>query len=331
MREKVKIFLVGLCLLVIWGCNNSNQVDFSGRFYVIMGPNPRGIMDVTQSDNGIIFTLVGAGFSAEGTGTVTENIMTLSASFSQLGSFEASVTSSDDGESFSGFWTISGQTFMEGTLSGTRTQWETYDIEAFGIPLFISVDCIELSKMEKVSKFRSGHGFDYSDDFETCRSMKHSFALKPGENPAACQIFAPFNGTVIGTLEDWEGTTFWKGTTIGLQPDSFKAFWVLIYHVNLDSSFQVGDHVNAGQILGKPKKEDGGTTIAVWVHTPNGDKLLSYFQVISDNLFVLYQQRGLYSREAAIISKEERDANPLTCQGEEIIDKGTLAHWFFLN
>jgi len=331
MGGKTKVFFVGLCLLIIWGCKNSNRVDFSGRFYVIMGPNPRGIMEVTQSDNGIIFTLVGAGFSVEGTGTVTENTMTLSASFAQLGPFEASVTSSNDGESFSGLWTISAQTFMEGTLSGTRSPWETYDIEAFGIPLFISADCIELSKMEKVSKFRSGHGFDYSDDFETCRSMKHSFALRPGENPAACQIFAPFNGTVIGSLEDWEGTTLWKGTTIGFQPDSFKAFWVLIFHVNLDSSLQVGDHVNAGQILGKPEKEDGGTTIAVWVHTPGGDKLLSYFQVISNNIFALYQQRGFFSREAATISRQKRDANPLTCLGEEIINTGTLSNWFFLN
>lgn len=331
MREKSKVLLVGLCLLVIRGCSDSNPVDFSGRFYVTMGPNPRGIMDVTQSDSTIIFTLDGAGISVEGTGTVTENTMTLSASFAQFGPFEASLTSTDDGESFSGLWTITGETFMEGTLAGTRTQWETYDIETLGIPLFISVDCIELSKMERVSKFRSGHGFDYSDDFETCRSMKHSFALKPGENPATCQIFAPFDGIVIGSLEDWEGTTIWKGTTIGFQPDSFNAFWVLIFHVNLHSALQVGDHVNAGQLLGKPQKEDGGTTIAVWVHTPGGDKLLSYFQVISNNLFALYQQRGFHSREVAIISKEERDAHPLTCQGEEIIDTGSLAHWFIMN
>lgn len=331
MREKAKILLMVLCLLVIRGCTDSTLVDFSGRFYVVMGPNPRGIMDVTQSDTVITFTLEGAGFSAEGTGTVSENTLTLSASFAQFGPFEASLTSTDDGESFSGLWTITGETFMEGTLAGTRTPWETYDIETLGIPLFIGADCIELSKMEKVSKFRSGHGFDYSDDFETCRSMKHSFDLKPGENPATCQIFAPFDGTVIGSLEDWEGTTLWKGTTIGFQPDSNKAFWLLIYHVNLDPLLQVGDHVSAGQLLGKPQKDDGGTTVAVWVHTPGGDKLISYFQVISNNIFALYQQRGMNSREAAIISKAERDAHPLTCQGEEIIDVGTLSHWFFLN
>ncbi|MCK4943417.1 MAG: hypothetical protein KAS65_07565, partial [Candidatus Aminicenantes bacterium] len=93
MREKSKVFLAGLCFLIIWGCSDSNPADFSGRFYVVMGPNPRGIMDVTQSDSNITFTLDGAGFYVEGTGTVSENTMTLSASFAQFGPFEASLTS----------------------------------------------------------------------------------------------------------------------------------------------------------------------------------------------------------------------------------------------
>jgi hypothetical protein len=329
--RKILVFFTGLLLLATWGCNSSGPVDFSGRFYVVMGPNPRGIMDVTQSESNIAFTLDGAGFSVEGTGTVSENTLTLSASFAQFGPFEATLTSPDDGQSFSGAWTITGPTFMEGTLAGNRTTWETYDIETLGIPLFINTDCIELSRMKRVSKFRSGHGFDYSDDFESCRSMKHSFDLKPGENPGNSRIYAPFDGTVIGSLEDWEGTTLWKGTTIGFQPDFNEAFWLLIFHVNLDSLLQVGDHVSAGQLLGKPQKDDGGTTVAVWVHTPGGDKLLSYFQVISDNLFTLYRQRGMAARDAAIISRAERDADPLTCQGEEIIDTGSLSHWFILN
>ena len=33
----------------------------------------------------------------------------------------------------------------------------------------------ELDKIDKISKFRSGIGHDYWDDFENCRSMKHYF------------------------------------------------------------------------------------------------------------------------------------------------------------
>lgn len=72
-------------------------------------------------------------------------------------------------------------------------------------------------------------------------------------------------------------------------------------------------------------------TIAVWAHTPGGDMLLSYFKVISSDIYNLYKQRGLFSREAAIISKADRDADPLTCQGEEIINTGNLSDWFYFN
>ena len=41
------------------------------------------------------------------------------------------------------------------------------------IPQFVDVNYIELEKISKISKFRSGMGHDYSDDFESCRSMKH--------------------------------------------------------------------------------------------------------------------------------------------------------------
>ena len=152
IMKKTLGFLAVLLLFVSWGCNSAGSVDFSGRFYVAMGPNPRGILDITQSDTVITFTLDGAGFSVEGSGTVSDSTLTLSASFAQFGPFESTLTSPDDGESFSGLWTISGEIFMEGTLAGTRTPWETYDVEALGIPLFVSADCIELSRMKRILK-----------------------------------------------------------------------------------------------------------------------------------------------------------------------------------
>jgi hypothetical protein len=41
-----------------------------------------------------------------------------------------------------------------------------------------------------------------------------------------------------------------------------------------------------------------------------------------------YQARGLNSRNDAIISKAERDADPIACQGEEeFADGGNLENW----
>ena len=44
---------------------------------------------------------------------------------------------------------------------------DTYDVDANGIPKFVTVDYIELGKIYRISKFRSGEGHYYSDDFES--------------------------------------------------------------------------------------------------------------------------------------------------------------------
>jgi len=71
--------------------------------------------------------------------------------------------------------------------------------------------------------------------------------------------------------------------------------------------------------------------IAVGVNTPNGWKLISYFDVMTDSVFQNYQARGLTSRNDVIISKEARDGDPLTCDGEEFTDGGNLENWIILN
>lgn len=319
-----------MVILSFAGCS-SGLIDFSGRFYVTVGPNPRAVLDVEQSGSDVSFTMSGSGFFIQGSGLVYEKSMTLAATFAEFGLFEALVVSGNEGQTFVGDWTVTGPNFMEGTISGTRSKWPTYDMETNGIPQFISADCIDLPKTDRVSKFRSGEGLDYSDDFESCRSMKHSFGLKPGVDPLTARIFAPVNGRVVGKLEDWEGTTLWKGTTVGIQPDGFSAFWILIFHLNSELSLNVGDRLFAGQALGRSEKPDGGTSIVVWAHTPEGDKLLSYFLVITDAVFAAYNGRGMLSRYDAIISKAARDVDPLTCDGEEIVDRGNLGHWFILN
>jgi len=328
MKKPVTIVLGGLLMLVASGCDPGNKVDFSGRFYVTLGPNPRGTMDFTRTAGGYDFVLTGAGYHVQGTATGTGDTLTLKADLPPLGPFTATLTSTDEGETFTGAWTIAGNTLHEGTLSGTRIPWPTYHLDLSAIPALITHHCLDPRQQQRVSRFRSAHGLDYSDDFESCRSMKHSFDLLAGIDPQDRRILAPFDATVIGRLEDWEGNTRWKGTTIGLQCEASPAFWVLIFHVNLDEDLQVGDRISGGEQLGRPQKADGGTTIAVWVHTPAGDRLLSYFSVLTDARFADYQLRGMNSRGSAIISRARRDADPLTCDGEEFTGTGSLPDWY---
>ncbi len=46
-----------------------------------------------------------------------------------------------------------------------------------------------------------------------------------------------------------------------------------------------------------------------------------------DPLFEQYQARGLASRETVIISKENRDADPLTCQEGRFTGAGNGQDW----
>lgn len=175
--------------------------------------------------------------------------------------------------------------------------------------------------------FRSGSGHDYSDDFESCRSMKHYFESKSNGSVdwSTVQIFSPVSGTVS---KIWEGGV---GMQVRIKSEEYPAFYFKIFHVNLTNPLNVGDLVTAGQQLGTQIGSLAGSDIAVGVDTPNGWKLISYFDVMTDSLFQDYQARGLSSRDDAIISKEARDADPLTCDGEEFTDSGNLENWVVLN
>jgi hypothetical protein len=203
---------------------------------------------------------------------------------------------------------------------------DTYDVAANGIPQFVYADYIEADKIEAVSKFRSGVGHDYSDDFESCRSMKHYFRIDGDIDWATVRIFSPIDGVVHDVFDEW------AGTQVQIKSEEYPAFYLILFHVNLDHALHVGDMVDAGQELGAHIGSQTMSDIAVRVNTPGGSKLVSYFDVIGDDVFSAYQTRGLNSREDVIISKGERDADPLGCvQHEAFDDSGSLENWVTLN
>jgi len=204
---------------------------------------------------------------------------------------------------------------------------DTYDVDALGIPKFVWADYIELEKIHRISRFRSAVGHDYSDDFESCRSMKHYFEPRSDVNWSTIRIFSPVDGTVDALYEEW------AGTQVRIKSYMYPAFFFIIFHVNLTIPLYVGSSVYAGQELGTHIGFQTMSDIAVGVTTPRGWKLVSYFDVMTDSLFQDYQTRGVSSRDAAIISKEERDADPLTCTycpGGNFTSTGSLQNWVTL-
>ncbi len=201
----------------------------------------------------------------------------------------------------------------------------TYDVDANGIPRFVYADYIDLAKIYLISKFRSGIGHSYSDDFESCRSMKHYFQPKASIDWSKVKIFSPVDGTVTRVTEDE------AGAQVRIKSKEYPAFFFIIFHVNLLNPLSVDDEVTEGQMLGTHIGVQTMSDIAVGVNTPGGWKLLSYFEVIADVVFQNYKARGVNSRNAVIISKQARDVDPLTCSGEDFVNSGNLVNWVILS
>ena len=89
--------------------------------------------------------------------------------------------------------------------------------------------------------------------------------------------------------------------------------------------------MTAGDPLGTHYRSTGNSDIAVGIVTPDGYMLVSYFDVMTDDVFQSYEARGASSRSDFIITATERDADPLTCDGEEFSSSGTLLQWFEFN
>jgi hypothetical protein len=198
-------------------------------------------------------------------------------------------------------------------------------VEAHGISKFVEADYIDLSKIASISKFRSWEGHDYSDDFESCRCMKHYFKPQADIDWAAVKVFAPVTGVIVRMEEEW------AGTKLDIQVDKFPAFIVSIFHVKLLAALRPDDNVSAGQNLGSHIGKQTYSDVAVSVHTPKGRKLVSYFDVMSARVFQEYRARGMASRDVAIISKEMRDADPLSCQGGKFTSRSHGQDWIVLS
>jgi hypothetical protein len=216
------------------------------------------------------------------------------------------------------------------TTNGHLDNWTTmnchWDVDTWGYPRFVGVNYIEFERIYKISKFRSAVGHDYSDYFENCRSMKHYFWLNGESGWETARLYIPVNGTVSWRFEEWLGTQVW------IRSDDYPDFQFGIFHIKLqDSTLTEGQAVTAGQLLGTHISTRTYSDIAVSINSPRGRKLVSYFDVMSDALFQRYQARGLLSRNDVIISKQERDAWPLTCSGEAFVSgTGVLEDWITL-
>lgn len=205
-----------------------------------------------------------------------------------------------------------------GPIEEDEPKW---NFETEPLPQFISTNYIDVSQIKRISKFRSSEGHEYVDSYERERSMKHYFVPLGWDyadsisDDSPINIVSPISGTVFIKWDESEGAA---GQQIWITSDDYPAFNVIIFHVWMPDSIQVGDHVSEGQILGHHVRGGTWSDIAVsgWTDFDGNDdghgiKLVSYFDAITDEVFDEFRVfEGVENRSDFIISKEVRDQYP---------------------
>jgi hypothetical protein len=202
-----------------------------------------------------------------------------------------------------------------------------YNSFVYGLPKFIVNNYIELDKIDSISRYRSGVGHDYSDSYESCRSMKHYFKPRYDVDWASVKIYAPVNGTIINMFPD----SIW-GTQIWIMPSGMPAFNVTLFHVNITIPLSIGSNVLSGQQIGTHYGPGTTSDVAIQINAPNNTfQRVSYFDVMTGQLFNCYKSRGIMEEDSFIISKAARDADPLLpCDGQQFFFPGTIPNWVVL-
>ena len=198
-------------------------------------------------------------------------------------------------------------------------------------PQFIQAEFIDLSRIGSISKYRSGAGHDYAANGETCRSMKHYFTPisdptndwrrqstnglpPPPDGQNDIPIYSPVDGEV--TNIEKEQTPI--GKQIWIRPSKAPDYKIRLFHIYTYDNISIGTKVSAGEKIGVIGAQQG-TDIAVESLAPWSKTAVSYFQVLPDNLFTAYIKRGVAGRDDFIISRADRDADPLQCNGEQFV------------
>lgn len=210
----------------------------------------------------------------------------------------------------------------KGTTERQGAATAVSDAEAPAPPAFIQAHYLDPAAIARISRFRSGAGHDFSDGQESCRSMKHYFWPQGGEPGAThdpswtlLPIFSPVDGRIARVMQESWGDQLW------LEAKAAPGYLVRIFHVALAPGWREGDTVQAGMLLGHHASDETMSDVALeWQDASGSRRLLSYFDALPDDLFQDLADRGIASRAELVIPRAERDAAPLSCDGEHFLE-----------
>lgn len=198
---------------------------------------------------------------------------------------------------------------------------------------YITAMPVDLTQIEKISKYRScaGHdnsGYSFEKNLETDRSMKHYFHPVPAFQATLNKVkmFAPFNGTVAKmTLESDEigkpGKRPYTGNGITFSTPLDKNVGFIFAHVYFVRDFKIGDKIKAGELIGYAAMAEKINDFDIFLEGRLGpaDKKLvlgSIFDHMTDSVLAEFAKYGV-TPDNTKITKEYRDQHP--CNYSQII------------
>lgn len=205
----------------------------------------------------------------------------------------------------------------------------TWNPDRDGVPQLARALPFDVAVLARISRFRSGTGHDFSDGVERCRSMKH-YLWPVGGDPGAAhapswttlEVRAPAAGRF--TRIDDDGSF---GKQLYLESTENPAFTFRLFHVAPEPGIVVGREVDVGTLLGHHAGDGTYSDVAVEARQTLGARMVSFVEMLTDDAFAPLQARGVANRQALVISREERDAAPLSCNGEQFTQRDSPSDW----
>lgn len=198
-------------------------------------------------------------------------------------------------------------------------------IDADNPPQFIQSNVVDLDKVTMISKFRSGAGHDHSSGSdEACRSMKHYFYnVGPGERLLSKEQLAdPIEGKdriimspVDGKIDRIERGDRRLNDEITIIANSQPDIRIRLQHVTPLTSIKT-EPVTAGQPVGVAG-QSFDLVLERLIFPTMKTQYISYFAAMPDKVFAEYQSNGVKNRNELIITRAQRDAQPLQCGDNE--------------
>lgn len=217
---------------------------------------------------------------------------------------------------------------QQATNDNAPPPWPSTDAQ------YITAVPLDLSQIERISKFRSCAGHDFSGSgfdhvVETNRSMKHyAYPVSQFQGTVdAVKLYAPFDGEVTRVVMDdsTPGKRPRTGNAIAFGTPIDPNVEFEFSHLYFTEDFKIGDPVTAGQLVGHAALGEPGFDFDLVLtgkkDVTNQSVFGSFFDHMNDTVRTSFAEYGIAPEEMSF-SKAYRDADPCNFENPDSAHTG---------